>query len=199
MRNKEKKSKKMSLGKIALIVICAVLAFSAIFACFGTLSKGSANIDVGSWFERELNEDNLIKRSDYNKQLPDELDNGLKINWKDDGSIVLRGKVNDTSIDDEQDPAALPFTSVTLQGGKVYTISTDNKKCSEKTFGLLVQYDDVTERVGANEFVIDLSEKEGYTNVVLSIFYENDVTYFGINSYIRPVLIREGSTGGFYK
>ena len=198
-KNFKDNKKRMSPGNIAVIIICAVLASSALLAGVGFISKGFTNTDVGSWFERELNEDNLIKRSDYNKQLPDELDNGLKINWKDDGSIVLRGKVNDTSIDDEQDPAALPFTSVTLQGGKVYTISTDNKNCSEKTFGLLVQYDDVTERVGANEFVIDLSEKEGYTNVVLSIFYENDVTYFGINSYIRPVLIREGSTGGFYK
>ena len=191
--------KKMSFGNIAVIIICVVLACSALLAGVGFMSKGFTNTDVSSWFERELNEDNLIKKSNYDKQLPDDLANGLNINWKDDGSIVLTGKVDDTTLNDEQDPDPIPFTSVTLRGGKVYTLSTSNKNCSEKTFGIEVKYDDVVHRVGADEYIIDLSEKEDYTEVCLSIFYENDVTYFGINSYIRPVLIPEGSTGGFYK
>lgn len=203
-KNFKENTKRLSLGNVVAIILCGVLAASALLAGVGFMSKGFTNTDVGSWFERELNADNLIKKEDYNDKLPSELDNGLKINWKDDGSIVLSGKVDDKSIDAEQDPAPVAFTSVTLQGGKVYNITPDNKSCTKDGFGLMISYVDANginvtnQKVDGDGAVIDLSAKNGSTNVTISFYYENDVTYFGITSYIRPVLVEDGSVSSFY-
>ena len=203
-KNFKNNTKRMSLSNLAVIVICSVLAASALLAGVGFLSKGFTNTDVQSWFERELNEDNLIKKADYDENIADELDNGLKLEVKDSGEIVLRGKVDDKTINGEQDPEPYAFTSITVDGGKVYTLSTGNKNCSLSTFGLVVVYVDAngesqSVRVGSDPYVIDLTGKTEQTTFTLKIFYENDVTYFGINSYIRPVLVEGDTAGEFYK
>lgn len=202
-KNFKENKKKVSLANVAVIIICAVLASSAALAGLGFMSKGFTNTDVGSWFERELNPDNLILKEDYNKKLPERLDNGLNLNWKDDGSIVLTGKVEDKTINAEQDPAPISFTTVELEGGKVYNIYNDNEKSSEKTFGLQATYlidgEMLVENVGNAPLVIDLTDVSGIVSVDLAIFYENNVTYFGINSYIRPVVVVDGAASGFYK
>lgn len=204
MKKNYNNTKRMSLSNFAVIMICAVLAASALLAGVGFLSKGFTNTDVQSWFERELNEDNLIKKADYDDDISKELDNGLKLDVKDSGEIVLRGKVEDKTINAEQDPEPYAFASVTVDGGKVYTLSTGNKNCSKDTFGLEVVYIDAngesqTVRVGSDPHVIDLTGKEEQTTFTLKIFYENNVTYFGINSYIRPVLVEGETAGEFYK
>ena len=204
MRKFKKNYKKISVKNAVVIIVCVIMACSALLAGLGFMSKGFVNGDVGSWLQRDLNTDNLIKYEDYNDKLADELDNGLKITWRDDGSILLRGNVDDDSINGEQDPVPYAFTNVILEGGKVYTISPDNDKCTKSTFGLMVDYTDangivVSEKVDADGFVIDLTEKSDDTVVTISFYYENDVTYYGINSYIRPVLVEGDTAASFYK
>ncbi len=196
--------KRMSFTHLAVIIICAVLAASALLASVGFLSKGFTNTDVGSWFERELNPDNLIKEENYSSNLEDELDNGLRINWKDSGEIVLYGKVDDDNVTGDQTPDAIPFVSVTVDPGKVYTLSSGNKNADEKTFGLLCEWNDTTgENVSAkaadDALKIDLTEYTEAVTLTISIYYENDVTYFGLNSYLRPCLVEGEEAGDFYK
>lgn len=201
-KNSKENKKRLSLGNVVAIILCGVLAASALLAGVGFMSKGFTNTDVGSWFERDLNEKNLVKVEDYNDNLANELSNGLKINWKDDGTIVLSGKVDDKTKTDDQTPEVYTFTSVNLKGGKIYNVSCDNKFCSKSTYGLFVDYIDsnglkVAQEVDSNGLVIDLTDS-GDTVVKLSFFYENDVTYYGINSYIRPVLVEGESVGAYY-
>ena len=194
----------MSFTNLAVIIVCAVLAASTLLASVGFLSKGFTNTDVTSWFERELNPDNLIKEENYVDNLDDELENGLKINYKDSGEIVLFGKVDDDNITGDQQPDPIPFVSVTVDPGKVYTLSSGNKHCDEKTFGLLCEWIDangekVSGKAADDALKIDLTECTEAVTLTISFYYENDVTYFGINSYLRPTLVEGESAGDFYK
>ena len=203
-KNFKNNTKRMSLSNLAVIVICSVLAASALLAGVGFLSKGFTNTDVHSWFERELNEDNLIKEENYASNLDDELENGLKINWKDNGEIVLLGKVDDENKTKDQAPDPISFVSVTLDPGKVYTLSSGNKHADKKTFGLLCEWNDasgqkVDGKAAGDALTIDLSEHTEAVTLTISIYYENNVTYFGINSYLRPCLVEGDAAGDFYK
>ena len=203
-RRNNDNGRRMSVKNLAVILVCAIFAGSALLAAVGFMSKGFTNTDVGSWFEKELNPDNLIKKENYNSKLDDELENGLKIKWKDNGEIVLSGKVDDTKITGEQSPAPYPFTSVTVEPGEVYTISSGNKSCDEKTFGLFVEWKDsdgVTQsvKVADDAVKLDFSDYEEEVTLTISIYYQNDVTYFGLQSYLRPVLVEGDTAGEFYK
>jgi hypothetical protein len=203
-RNIGEGHKRMSFKNLAVIIFCAVLAASALLASVAFLSKGFTNTDVTSWFERELNPDNLIKEENYVDNLEDELENGLKINYKDSGEIVLYGKVDDDSITGDQTPDPITFVSVTVDPGKVYTLSSGNKNASEKTFGLQCEWVDANgEKVSAkaadDALKIDLTKHTEAVTLTISFYYENDVTYFGINSYLRPTLVVGESAGDFYK
>ena len=196
--------KKNSFINIAIIVVCAVLAGSALLASVGFLSKGFTNTDVTSWFEKELNPDNLIKEADYVSNLDDELDNGLKINWKDDGEIVLYGKIDDETKTGDQIPDPVTFVSVTVDPGKVYTLSSGNKSCDESTFGLLVEWNDAdgnkqSAKAADDALKLDFTENTEAVTLTISFYYENDTIYFGLNSYLRPVLVEGETAGEFYK
>lgn len=199
--SKKFKSKKFS--NLIAIIICVALAVSALTASLGFLSKGFTNTDVGSWFIRDVNEDNLIKEAAYYDNLPEELDNGLRVRWKDSGEIVLSGKVDDGTVTNDTIPTPITFATVNLEAGKTYTLSTGNKSCDKKTFGLVAEYIDnegnkIKEFIGSEAYIIDLSEYSSSVDLTLSVFYENDVIYIPFVSYVRPTLVEGTSTGEFY-
>lgn len=203
-RNNGEGHKRMSFTNLAVIIVCAVLAASTLLASLGFLLKGFTNRDVTSWFERELNPDNLIKEENYVDNLADELKNGLKVNYKDSGEIVLYGKVDDDTKTGDQQPDPITFVSVTVDPGKVYTLSSGNKNSSEKTFGLQCEWVDANgEKVSAkaadDALKIDLTKHTEVVTLTISFYYENDVTYLGIFSYLRPTLVVGESAGDFYK
>lgn len=203
-RNNGEGHKRMSFTYLAVIIVCAVLAASTLLASVGFLSRGFTNTDVTSWFKRELNPDNLIKEENYVDNLEDELKNGLKVDYKDSGEIVLYGKVDDDSITGDQQPDPITFVSVTVDPGKVYTLSSGNKNVSEKTFGLQCEWVDANgEKVSAkaadDALKIDLTKHTEAVTLTISFYYENDVTYLGIFSYLRPTLVVGESAGDFYK
>ena len=138
-------------------------------------------------------------------KLDDKLDNGLKLDWKDDGRVVLSGKVEDDTKTGDQMPDPYAFVSVTLDAGEVYMISTGNNLCSEKTFGLYVEYNDSTGAaadpvfVGGDAVKLDFSEYTEPVTLTISIFYENDHYYFPLTSVIKPTLVKGETAGEFYK
>ena len=192
--NNNNNNRKMKFSTLAVILVCAILGSSALLAGVGFMSKGFTNTDVGSWFQADANENNLLKVEDYVEDIDKDLENGLKIDVKDNGKIVLSGSVKDDSITGDQDPRVLPFASVTLDAGKVYNLSTGNQNADKKTFGMQVEWLDkegvkTSVKVGGDDFVLDLTEYEEPVTLTLSIYYENDTTYFGIFSYLMPEIV----------
>ena len=183
--------------KIVALVLAVCALFGALFACGSYATDGFTNWDPTSWFERDLNPDNLLKREDYIEALPEEIEGGLKFKWNENGSVKISG------IFEEKNPSesfyTFVFTDVTLPAG-TYVLSTGNDKANTNTFGLRMEYPIGAEKkcvdVGADNYKFTL---EGETNVVLSVFVAKNERFYGINSYINPVLVAEGDTVSFYK
>ena len=187
-------NRKMKFSTLAAILVCAILGSSALLAGVGFMSKGFTNTDVGSWFQVDANENNLLKVEDYVEDIDKDLENGLKIDVKDNGKIVLSGTVKDDTITGDQSPTPLPFASITLDAGKVYNLSSGNQSADKNTFGMLVEWLDAdgvktSVKVGGDDYILDLTEYEEPVTLTLSIYYENNTMYFGIFSYLMPEIV----------
>ena len=189
---------KISFGAIVAIVLAGVLFTTATTTAIGFASKGFTNNNIESWFEKELNEDNLIKEENYCK-VDSETAKGLKIKIKDDGSIFLSGCQDEEKVtgDSYYD---VKFVDVTVEAGK-YILSSGNDKASKDTFCL--QYDYISDGEKQVGWVYDDPvplEFTETTTITLSIAVVRGERFFGIQSYLRPVLVPDGATNtGFYK
>ena len=198
------KFRKKNTGVLLSIIICAVLACSLLASfftmCFGFMTDNYTKDDPSTWFERELNEDNILKRDIYHDELVSESKGGLKLNWKDDGSVIIFG-IQESDKDDD-DFYRVEFASVTLAPG-VYKLSTGNKNADSKSFGIFYSYANsgniIQNYVGSETETITITESMGDTVVRLSVFVAEDERFFGIQSYVRPILVPEASSVDFYK
>ncbi len=203
-RNRNSQSDKgrsnFSWGGVIAIVVAAFLFFTSAIGGLAFISAGFNNMDPTTWFERELNPDNLIKKENYSKQfpdkLPDEKKGDLEFKIKDDGTIVLKGQYKDADAADNHNET-WALTSVTLPAGE-YTLSMGNTKNNEKElFGLVAQIGgNAPEYVGANDLKFELTEE---TTVTISVYVNNDNRFFGIHSYIRPILVSGDVAVEYYK
>lgn len=185
-------------GKVIALVLVICTLFTTFVTAVGFFSEGFSNADPTTWFEKDNNPDNLIQKANYIDSLIDESEKGLKMDWKDDGSVVLSGKHDDTS-NDASDYYTYAFVNVTLPEG-TYVLSTGNKNCREDLFGLHYKYGSgenfVQDYVGEDDVEIVLTEE---TTITISIFAANKERFWGINSYIRPILVEKGNAVEFYK
>ena len=190
---------------LAAIIVAAALATTflttAAVSGIAFASKGFNNGNVETWFEREVNEENLIKVGEYSKSLPTEVgkDGELKLTKKDDGTLLLKGEFNDAS-QTEKAVHPIPFVSVTVEPG-TYVISSGNKHADKDTFYLQYEYlkdgEMQTNSVYGEDVKVEFTEQ---TTVTFSIAVMNGESFFGILSYLRPVLVPDGvANTGFYK
>ena len=195
------KTGKKSRLNISAIIICAVLACSLLASFFtmglGFMTDNFTKDDPTTWFDRDLNEDNLLNRDVYYDELVSEAKGGLKINWKDDGSIVLFGVQE--ADDDDEDFYRVEFASVTLAPG-VYKLSTGNDNADADTFGIHYTYSKdgtvIQDYLGSETETITVTSE---TVLRLSVFAKEGERFFGIQSYIRPILVPETAEVEFYK
>ena len=192
--------RKISLGAIVAIMLAGVVLTSALTAGLGFASKSFIEKDLGAWFQRELNEDNLVKADDY-VNIIEETDKGLKINVKDDGSIYLTGCQDEKAEDPADQYHDVKIVDVTVEPGK-YVLSSGNEKADKDTFGIQYDYIDTNDAkqtgwVFGESKVLEFTET---TTVTLSIAVVRGERFFGIMSYLRPVLVPEGTANtDFYK
>ena len=195
-----KRSSKPSWGGVVAIVVAAGLFFTAAISGFAYMSDGFTNMDPTTWFERELNPDNLIKKENYSKQfpdkLPDEKKGDLEFKIKDDGTIVLKGQYKDADASDNHNQI-WALTSVTLSAGE-YTLSMGNTENNEEgLFGLVAEIGGkAPEYVGATDLKFEVTEE---TTVTISVYVNNDNRFFGIHSYIRPILVGKDAKVQYFK
>ena len=201
MKNKKTNNNNFSRGafwgKIVAVSLAVCTLFGALFAGASFMTDGFTKMDPSEWFERDINPDNLIKRDDYVEALPEETEGGLSLDWRKNGSVRISGKLEESNPSDSF--YRVVFTDVTLPAGK-YTLSCGNDKANTNTFGLRMEYNLGAEKqsidVGAEDFTFELDSE---TTVVLSIFVAKNERFYGINSFINPILVSEGQTVSFYK
>ena len=181
--NKRKRRGKSVLRTLGIIIASALMSFA--FMAFSNFAK--ENI-----FEKDINPDNLLTVEEYNDNLLEESDKGLKVNWKDDGSLVLSGKHSDDNIANSA-LYSFEFATLTLDAGD-YTLTTGNDDADKEEFGIKVTYGDTTHYVGADKQVIHLDEE---TAVTFSVFVKNN--RFMAWEKIMPILVEGTDAGDFYK
>ena len=179
--------RKITLGGVAAIVLAGVILSAVLTAGIGFLSKGYTDNNVKGWFE-STNEKNLINpEKDYMSKLPPTTEKGLKLDWKDNGKVVLTGSHNDGDQTSEYNHP-IPFANVTVEAG-TYILSTGNKYCGEKTFGLKYEYikdgETVVGYVADKPLTLEFDQD---TTIKLSIYVRNGEKFYGIFSYIIPTL-----------
>ena len=167
-----KQKTKRTIKRIALI-----LAVALVGGIMGSMVAGGTSL-----FNRDLNEDNLIKVENYLIQDEDDNGNGIEVTVKEDGTIKLNGTAKS---DDEY-----TVTEILLQPG-TYTMS--GVKSDKKGAGLKAVF-------GANEHYAGTSSDtfvlETATTVSIVVYAVEDT--FCLNKTIRPVLVAGDDAGDFY-
>ena len=158
--------------RVALVLVAALVG--------GVM--GSMVTTNGGIFNRDLNEDNLIKAENYLVKDEDDNDKGITVTVKEDGTIKLNGTAKE---DDEYTVA-----EVVLQPG-TYTIS--GVKSDKDGYGLKAVF-------GTNEHFAG-TKTETFTvttaTTVSIVIYAVEDT-FCLNTTIRPVLVAGDEAGEFY-
>lgn len=181
-----KKNTKLSLGLIAIIVLCS----TALLGVIAAVTDGFQDFEF-----RQVNEDNLINVDNYVSTLDGYNENGIKVTVNDDGVIAVKGKVE---IDDDYEYTYIQVTSVDLKAGNEYTLSCDGTKgIDDKTYYLALGDGEDHMRV----CVLDKSNDdvtfkvENDTSVDLYIIICNGEK---IDTTFKPVLVADDEPGDFY-
>ena len=161
-------------------IIVLVLAVSGI-ASLAVLTEGFT-----SWDIRELNEDNLIVVDNYVDGLDDEREDGLTVEFNDDGVITVEGENEGTTN------IKIKVADITLDEGE-YTISSHSKNPSEDTYYLSIER-------GTSVVIADMDEDSTFevgTSATYSVYI---VVCPGveIDSTFKPVLVPGDEAGRFY-
>ena len=179
--NYEKRKRKGRAKKI-ICLVCAFLAGLMVMSGVSALTT-----------EKQLNPNNLLNKKDnYVTALLEETDKGLKIDWTDNGSFVLSGKHDD---DNEANNSMyrFAFAEIELEPG-TYTLSHGNKKASDETYGLYVQYDGmIKHNVYGSSTTFELDKD---TTVIIGFAVKNKINI--IYAKFEPVLVKGDKVGSFF-
>lgn len=184
--NKSKRGWRM-VGICALCTCLAILGASLV----GFISGGFSKKDPTTWFNREVNQNNLLIGK-YNTDLPSASGYGVDIQWEKNGIVKLDGTHSDASLQKQQE-VKITFASLILKAG-TYTIS-GYSKAQKNTCGVCVD-------VNNNTYYGDISSGSGTftlesdATVVVSVYFANDVRLRNVE--IRPVLVSGSNAGNFY-
>ncbi len=177
--NNNNRGKARKWKNIAKIVVASICAFA--------IGIGVAALTA----PKDLNDKNLLKYENYVNKL-EESAGGLKIDWKEDGRIVLSGKhASDNTINNSK--FTNPFVSVTLTEG-TYQISSGNKHASPGTYGLYYVLNGERHEVCKN---VDTFTVTGSTVIEVGYFVKNNE--FILYAELEPVLVAKGDSVEFFK
>ena len=173
-----KKNTKLSLGLIAIIVLCC----TALLGIVAAVTDGFQDFEF-----RQVNEDNLINVDDYVSTLDGYKQDGIKVTVNDDGVIAVTGEnKTDNNIEIE-------VCSVTLKAGE-YTLSCESRGLDDKTYYL--------KAVNTNDVSVTVDSSKGET---FKIDTETTYTIYivvcdgeEINTTFKPVLVDDDEAGSFY-
>lgn len=145
-------------------------------------------------FKKDLNPDNLLKYESYydNQKKLKETEHGLKVSFKDDGSIVLRGKHDDPDLTENQRYENY-FTSVILNAG-VYTLSAGNEDANEDSFGVFAVVGGETLHVRDGKISFQVNSDN--STVVIGWFVRNGD--YMLYEKLYPTLAAGEDVIGFY-
>ena len=199
---KEKTKSKKSVGKIIVMILALTMLAGAAMTGFAYCNKNAAEGKFNI-FGKDLNENNLIKRENYHDALLQNADCGINMKWKDDGHIVLSGKVKAEDEAPINEYFKHHFTTLDLAPG-IYTLSIGNDNVKKDSYGIYYEYFDnnagrCTGYVSSEAAVLDLSQAGPSTMLKLSVFVKSDVTLMGWQSKIYPTLVEGQEPGQFYK
>ncbi|MBQ8141067.1 MAG: hypothetical protein IJ038_05165 [Clostridia bacterium] len=173
---------KRTLKTIAIAVVVTLTA-TLCASVVGFMSDGFENTEVSTWFEKEVNEANIIKVGAEGYVLAEEDDNGNGVTVKRDENGVI--KLNGKSSADQ----SWIVGTFTLEAG-TYTVSgvDSSLKCGLKVTGPNIE---VKAGTTNDSFTI-----EDTTTVTVSIYTAADA--FFLNKTIKPVLVVGETAGEFY-
>ena len=199
---KEKTKSNKSVGKIIVMILALTMLAGAVMTGFAYCNKNAAEGKFNI-FGKDLNENNLIKRENYHDALLQNADCGINMKWKDDGHIVLSGKVKAEDEAPINEYFKHHFTTLELAPG-IYTLSTGNDNVKKDSYGIYYEYFDnnairCTGYVSSKEAVLDLSQAGPCTMLKLYVFVKSDVRLMGWQSKIYPTLVEGQEPGQFYK
>ena len=183
--NSRKFTFKRLLRIVALVLASAAVSAVIVFA-FGGLKFENP-------LDKKLNPDNLLSYSDYDKTLMIEDTNyGVKIKWKDNGAIVINGKNNDNTLDDNE-VRYYAFATKTLDPG-TYTIS-GYEKANLSELGIYVKLPDQNDYIYADTKTDSFTLSEA-TTVEIGFYIGNGKYFF--NKTLYPTLVSGDTAGEFY-
>ena len=168
--------------KLAGIILVAVLIAVGVSAIFGAITKGFQEFDI-----REPNPDNIINVEQYNEALDAEREDGLKVEFDEDGAITVSGK-NKTEED-----VKIAIQDVTLEVGK-YTISSGAKNTDDETYFLSIVN-------GEEEIIADTEDDSTIAitaNDTTCTIYITVCAGESVDTTFYPVLVEGSKTGDFY-
>ncbi len=177
--NNNNRGKSRKWKNIVKIVVASICSFA--------IGIGVAALTA----PKDLNEKNLLKYENYVNKL-EESAGGLKIDWKEDGRIVLSGKhASDDTTNNSKFTS--PFVSVALTEG-TYQISSGNKHASSNTYGLYYVLNGEYHEVCKN---VDMFTVAGATVIEIGFFVKNNE--FILHAKFKPVLVAKGDSTEFFK
>lgn len=174
-----KKNAKLSLGLIAIIILCS----TALLGVIATVTDGFQDFEF-----RQVNEDNLIKVDDYVTTLDGYKQDGLKVSVNDDGVIAVTGE-NKTESNIE-----IEVCSVTLKADE-YTLSCEAKGIDDKTY-YIKAVDETNDKI----VTVDSSKGETFKIEAEATYTIYIVVCDGekIDTTFKPVLVDDDKAGSFY-
>ena len=175
-----KKNTKLSLGLIAIIVLCS----TALLGVIAAVTDGFQDFEF-----RQVNEDNLICVDNYEAALEDKRTDGLKVEVNDDGVIAITGE-NETENDVE-----IEICTVTLKADE-YTLSCEGARgLDDKTYYLKAvnDSDDSTVIVDSNKAETFKVESDSTYTIYIVVCDGEE-----INTTFKPVLVADDEPGDFY-
>lgn len=170
-------------GRTIAIILLSVLLSTTVMTGLAFASDSIGNIDVSTWFEKEINPSNLInvKAEGYTLEEKVEKGTGIKLTRDEDGVIKLLGKASEAD--------SFTVGTFVLEAG-TYTLSgvKSNSDCGIKLVGANLEV-----KSGTTESTFTIEET---TSVTVSIYVAEDAFLF--NKTIKPVLVLGDVEGDFY-
>ena len=182
-----KNSKGKRIGKTIAMFLAGVLLCTGLVTAIGGLTSGFDNMNPTSWFEKDVNPDNLIKADAEDYISSQTLLSGVKIDVKENGAIKLTGEATQAG--------SVQVAAVELQPGK-YTIS-GLKDASSTKFALIVKYGDGDVAfAGLESQTFEVTQAE---TVTVHIQWLEDYDFGSvIGTEVKPVLVSGTEAGSFY-
>ena len=165
---------------LVVVICCGVL---------GGLSDGFTNFDVATWFNKEVNPDNLLQYKLYDLE-DTKTDYGVDIKVKDDGRITLSG----TASGDVTELIQV----VELEPGETYTIGGCDADLGK--YGIYVEVNGVKHYAGSEDDATGatFTVADGAANVSASVYvFVKEDTW--VLTTLKPTLAQGEKEIDFYE